>query len=492
MRFLVTAEEMRKMEQYTIETIGVPSEVLMERAALSVRDYLNLYLEKHSGLTKTALIAVGSGNNGGDGLALARILSEEEWKVDILLPVNTEHATAQWKKQKEILDLFDLNYLKDIPEKSYSVIIDGIFGVGLSREVEGKYAEYILRLNQMSGKKVSIDIPSGIDSTTGKVLGVAFRADETITFAFGKRGLYHYPGCLYAGHVRIADIGIPKWLTKVFQPEVYVLDEEPEKLLPKRDPCGNKGTFGKVLLIAGSKNMAGAAILAAKSAYKIGAGMVKILTVPENREVIHISIPEALLGTFDDVKDSIKWADTIAIGPGLGKDDDAVDILKAVIQESDLPLIIDADGLNILAQRHEIYNALHAACKNGRPVVVTPHPGELARLLHESIEAVKEKHLECAKMLAKGLGVIVVAKDARTMICNTHGTVCMNLTGNNGMATAGSGDVLTGMIAGLVAQGMDMEQAACVGVYYHGKCGDSVSGAIGEHACMAGDIINEM
>lgn len=489
MRYLVSAEEMRKLDQYTMEQIGIPAVVLMERAALCIKEKILTFIKRNPYLKKSVFIVAGSGNNGGDGLALARLLSEEGWEVDVLLAGNPEHASKEWVMQEKILKNYSVNFCSELPEKEYSVLVDALFGVGLSRNVEGKHAELLSKMNQMTGRKIAIDIPSGVDATTGKVLGIAFCADETITFAFGKRGLYFYPGCVFAGEVTVVDIGIPYKITNEIHPGMYALDEEPEELLPKRLPFGNKGTFGKVLLVAGSYGMAGAAVLAAKAAYRIGAGMVKVITAAENREIIQTALPEALFGTGGELEESLVWANIIAIGPGMGKSKEAKKLLEIVIDKSALPLVVDADALNILAENDEMAGVLKEQCANKRRVVLTPHPGELARLLHCDIQEVKENHLRCAEALASEYKSVVVAKDARTVICNQRGDLCLNLTGNSGMATAGSGDVLTGMIAGLIAQGMEVDKAACIGTYIHGCRGDYVSEAKGQHACIAGDLL---
>lgn len=276
------------------------------------------------------------------------------------------------------------------------------------------------------------------------------------------------------------------------EPELFYYNEEINELLPKRDSYGNKGTFGKVLVVAGCMNMAGAAVLATKAAYRSGAGMVKLITHPDNRMIVQTAVPEALFGSYDDLAESMKWADVIAIGPGLGKDEEALNCLKQVLAESSIPLIIDADGLNLLATQETLQEMLAGQGAEGRQIILTPHMGELSRLMKMSIGDLKEELLMHAKNLAQKLHAVLVAKDANTFICRENGSACVNLCGNSGMATAGSGDVLTGVIVGLLAQGMDAFEAASVGVYLHARAGDKVASEIGEHACMAGDICNKI
>lgn len=492
MKYLVTADEMKQYDANTMDTIGIPGMVLMERAALGA---FSLIMEKFGSPNPSetsVLIMAGVGNNGGDGLALARLLSEAGFIVDVYCVGSQEKASAQWKKQSRILEHYSVGVSDKIAGKEYTIMVDALFGVGLSRNIEGEYARAVEQFNQAQGYKLALDIPSGIDSDTGKVLGCAVSVDTTVTFGFCKRGLMLWSGKKHAGEVITAPIGITEKSFLGREPKLFYYDEEISELLPKRNSNGNKGTFGKVLLVAGSVNMAGAAVLAAKAAYRSGAGMVKLITHPDNRMIVQSTVPEALFGTYEDLAESMKWADVIAIGPGLGKSGEALNCLKQVLAESSLPLIIDADGLNLLAVQETLQEMLAEQGARGRQIILTPHVGELARVMKMSIENLKEELLFHAKHLTKKLHAVLVAKDANTFICREKGASCVNLCGNSGMATAGSGDVLTGVIAGLLAQGMDAFEAASVGVYLHAKAGDKVAAEIGEHACMAGDICEKI
>ncbi len=489
MRYLVTAEEMRRYDKYTIEEMGVPSMVLMERAALAAYDRIEKYRSEHPGTKMKVLIMAGTGNNGGDGLALARLLSEGGYTVEVWCVGEKGRASEEWSAQRKILDHYPVNFSTKPAEVEYTILIDALFGVGLSREIAGVLGDAVDTFNGLEGWKIALDLPSGIDSDTGIIRGKAVRVNETVTFGFCKRGLVLYPGCDLAGKITTADIGISELSFGGCEPGMYFLDEKTEELLPVRNVCGNKGTFGKVLLIAGSFNMAGAAVLAAKAAYRIGAGMVKVITPKENRVILQQTVPEALLGGPDDLEESLNWADVIAIGPGLGKGPDTENLLEKVLKNSKLPLLIDADGLNLLAENPGLRKLAAYEGSRGRSMVLTPHVGELARLLQKKISEVKENLSDCGSELAMELQAVVAAKDARTFICGAGKPVCVNLSGNSGLATAGSGDVLAGMIAGLMAQGMEAYRAACVGTCIHGRAGDRVSAKIGEHACMAGDLV---
>lgn len=485
MKYIVTASEMRRYDENTIEKIGIPACVLMERAALEAAALLE---EQLGGKRGTVLVMAGTGNNGGDGLALARLLAEKKYPVEVWCVGDREKASVQWKQQMGILGNYPVEFTDTPHRQEYLALVDALFGVGLSRKVEGGFAEAVDLFNRLQGWKLALDVPSGVDSDTGQILGCSVRVDMTVTFGFCKRGIVLYPGCEAAGKVRIADIGISENSFFGREPELFAYDEGVTVLLPKRDKAGNKGTFGKVLLAAGSLNMAGAAVLAARAAYRSGAGMVKVITCGENRVILQQAVPEALLGTVQDIEESMKWADVIAIGPGLGTSKEALSCLQSVIEGSKLPLVVDADGLNLLAAHPELKAALAKQGKSGREIVLTPHVGELARLTGRALEECKANLPVQAKALSKALHATVAAKDARTFICGEGHRTCINLSGNSGMATAGSGDVLTGMIAAFLAQGMESFEAASAGVYLHGRAGEKVTEERGEYACMAGDL----
>lgn len=491
MRYLVTAEEMRRYDEYTTEEIGIPAAVLMERAALAAFWRIEEYGRSVKG-ERTALVLAGMGNNGGDGLALARLLSEAGYTVELWSVGDEERASGLWRQQKKILGRYPVHFGTKPSENEYTVLVDALFGVGLSRDVAGRYGDAVNAFNCLKGRKYALDLPSGIDSDTGRILGTAVRADETITFGFCKRGLVLDPGAELAGKVTVADIGIPELCFQVGKPGMFALDEETKVLYPGRDPRGNKGTFGKVLLIAGSRGMAGAAVLAARAAYRAGAGMVKVITPEENRCILQGAVPEALTGTEEELTESLAWADVIAVGPGLGRSGQALELLSQTLCHSGLPLLIDGDGLNLLAERKDLRRLLAEQGRQGRKIVLTPHPGELSRLVVRELPEIKADLCGSGCELAMELQAVVAAKDARTFVCGPGRPLCVNLSGNSGLATAGSGDVLAGIIAGLMAQGMGPFEAACAGVCIHGRAGDRVCSRIGEHACMAGDLLTFM
>lgn len=488
MHYLLTAEEMRRLDRYTIEEVGLPAAVLMERAALAVAERVRGYCEEHPGAGRTVLVVCGMGNNGGDGLAVARLLSVDGFTVEVWTVGEESRASEEWCRQKRILEKFPVSFCSKPGKREYTIVIDAVFGVGLSREPAGIHAEALDCINGLGGRKIAVDLPSGVNADTGAVYASCVQADETVTFGCRKRGLVLYPGCEKAGRVIVADIGIVRQWPFPDAPAMYALDEEPKKLLPGRKPSGNKGTFGKVLLIAGSVNMAGAAILSARAAYRSGAGMVKVISPQENRVILQTAVPEALYGTWEELESGLEWADVIAFGSGIGRSKENGELLLQVLRGKRCPLLIDGDGLNLLADDSGLWKLLQQEAASGREIVLTPHVGELARLLGKKIPEIKQQVWEYGGRLAMELQAVVVAKDARSYICKAKAPICVTLSGNSGLATAGSGDVLAGMIAGFMAQGMESLSAACTGSYLHGRLGDRVSAEYGKHACMAGDL----
>jgi NAD(P)H-hydrate epimerase len=479
MKYLVTSEEMMKCDKNTIEKIKLPAIVLMERAALAVFNEI-----KELNVSDVFIMA-GTGNNGGDGLALARLLKDAGIAVTVCIAGDESRASEQWKQEKEILDFYDVTYSKYCDD-DYDVYVDALFGTGLRRQIEGTCKKLIEECNQRPGIKIAVDIPSGVNPDDGSIMGCAFDADITVTFAYAKRGHMLYPGCCHTGRLIVADVGI-RWRENT-APGMFYYDEPLSELLPARMACGNKGTFGKALLIAGSVNMAGAAVLAARACYHSGAGMVKVLSPSDNRVIIQSAVPEALLGTYDNIINSEKWADVIAIGPGLGKSAEALDILKKVITYSRKPLIIDADGLNLIAQNDDLREMLSKQGRDKRQIILTPHVGEMSRLMNKDIDELKKHLWNYGLELAESLNAVVVVKDARTFVCAPDRPVCINIRGNSGMATAGSGDVLTGCIAGLLAQNNNAYKAASVAVYAAAIAGETAADCTSEYTVTALDI----
>lgn len=491
MQYLVTASEMKQYDNNTITKLGIPGLVLMERAALSVREELEKRFITES--VKDVLIVAGTGNNGADGLALARLLMDKGVLTYIMIVGDYKKATESFQTQYRILKNMDAIFIEKPQAEEYTIVVDALFGVGLSRNLEGEYQQTVERLNSLKGFKVSVDLPSGIHSDTGKICNVAFKADLTVTFGFAKLGSVLFPGCEYAGELVVKDIGINERAFFGDEPKYYRLTEKKEVELPKRKSDGNKGSFGKALLAAGSMNMAGAAVLSAKAAYRIGAGMVKVVSPKENRVILQASLPEALY-TDTLTEEDLKWATVLGIGPGLSTSTIARQMLETFLCSSDLPIVIDADAINLLAQEKQLREQVAEQGGKGRIVILTPHVVELKRLwsavFSEEVpmEQWKEKLPEYAYRLACKLHCVVVAKDARTFICKENHPVCVNVRGNSGLAKAGSGDVLAGMILGLLSQKESDFESAAKGVVLHALLAEKNCEIYGEHGCMAGDL----
>lgn len=487
MKYLVNSREMKNYDTNTIETYQIPSLVLMERAALEI---VAVIKEEKIDASQTLLVC-GCGNNGGDGLALARLLYLEGKQVRVVLLGDEKKATKETAKQLAILKAYGIPIEKEIPqEENETLVVDALFGIGLSRMIEGRYAEALEQMNQKRAVKLAIDIPSGVNASDGSEMGTFFQADYTVTFAYGKIGMYLWPGKEACGKVCVRQMGIndKSWLDK--KPSVAAYTTEELKQLPKRQNHSNKGTYGKVLLIAGSVNMAGASILAARAAYTAGCGLVKVYTAEENRMILQSAVPEAILTTYSgkrielqELIDAMQWADVIACGPGIGTGDLAKSIVKNVLKNASVPVILDADALNIIARDTNLLLRPHT------DMIVTPHLGEMSRLCGDLVSFIQTRLIDTAEEFARQYNVVCVLKDAQSVVSVPYGQTYLNLSGTHGMATAGSGDVLTGILASLVAQGMQVEEAAPLGVFLHGMAGEEICEETGTYGMLAEDIV---
>jgi ADP-dependent NAD(P)H-hydrate dehydratase / NAD(P)H-hydrate epimerase len=536
MKYLVKRKEMQEIDRKTIEEMGIPAIVLMERAALKVAEIIeeSIKVSSCNKDNKSKILALcGTGNNGADGIAAARILTSKGHKTAIYVVGDRNQASALFLQQLEIAANFGVEIVSNIDTPEYTIdentiLIDAIFGIGLNKGIQGEYKTIIDKLNKLNkGKVFAVDIPSGISADTGFPLGTALKADYTITFGYQKLGLVLYPGCEYAGIVIVADIGFaaPELLKLPFNH--YTYNNRDLNLLPERKAYSNKGSYGKILVIAGSVNMSGAAYFSAKAAYRTGAGLVKILTNEKNRTILQTALPEILLNTYTDgelnledmntVKEEVKWADTVVIGPGIGRSPQAMRLLELVLEEVKVPVIIDGDAIWLLGQQiteyvkeqnfspgsseltagdniNEQYVAERIAyLKRILPAgtILTPHLKELSYLLNISVKWIQKNLLKAADICALDNDIVYIIKDARTIVAAKESRY-INMSGNNGMATGGSGDILTGIIAGLLGQGLAEEKAAALGVYVHGLAGDLAAEDLGQHSLMADDIINHI
>ena len=456
MKLLVNAAQMKAADQYTIQELGIASLELMERAANACVQTMQ---SKNLDLSSVCVVC-GSGNNGGDGFAIARILKNMGCSVDTYLVGNPEHCTPETREQIRRLKECGGKITEDIPQdNSYSIVIDAVFGVGLSRKIEGTYRQVIERMNQMQGTKFAVDIPSGLSAS-------------------------------YAGRVTVAEIGISHEPLLQDADVIHSFErEEYRRMLPERPEDSNKGSYGRLLVIAGSKGMAGAAYLNAHAAYMTGAGLVRIYTPKDNREILQTLLPEAIITAYDEfnkeeVLKLLKWADGVCIGSGIGRSTTSEKLLRTVIEYVDVPCLIDADGLNLLSDNKDLLDRLA-----DRKFIFTPHMKEMSRLTGIPVEDLREDRIQILKKFADGYQVTCVLKDSRTLIADKANEICLNLTGNSAMAKAGSGDVLAGVIAGFMVQEKDTKKAARLGTYVHGLAGDLAKFEKGVYSVMARDLI---
>ena len=485
MKYLVSGKEMKNWEMQAMENYKIPSLLLMERAAQKVVDELLC----GSYQLKNILIACGMGNNGGDGLAVARMLLQKGYDVQVCMVGALDKLTPEAKVQLEMYQALDGKFVTAPDYDEYTVIVDAIYGIGCNRDISGIGAEVIEGINHSKALVIAVDVPSGVSSDSGKICGVAVNAHTTVTFFTEKLGMMLYPGREYCGKIVVADLGIP--FKNCDECKIITYTEEDKKKLPERKGNSHKGTFGKVLVIAGSAKISGAAYLASAAAYGMGAGLVKIYTPEENKLAMQMLLPEALLECYDSKRPMVKqlrecmeWANVIVIGPGLGTERVAEKIFRYVVKKSKVPVVIDADGINLLARNKKFLIEPHA------PWVLTPHIQEMARLTGKSKEVILRNPMGEAVNFTEDYPVTLVLKDARTIVAKEKELRYINTSGNSGMATGGSGDVLAGMIGGLLAQGMEAYEAAKLGVYLHGSAGDAAAEKKSTYSMTATDILD--
>ncbi len=514
MKYAVDSSEMKIYDRNTSEYFGVPSEVLMERASLKVVDNILVWVnERNADRRYKALILCGVGNNGGDGACIARLLRQKGIKVCVCVIGDYTKCSSLLLKQLDILKKYGVlvdtfSHIRDTKSPAeFDIIVDAIFGIGLTRAIAGDYAEAVNYCNDAKKERqsdlfvVSVDMPSGVNTDNGEICGVAVNADLTVTFNFAKLGHLLYPGCENAGQLVIEDVGITDDSFLGKEPRAFYYDEDDLKsLIPSRKKDGNKGTNGKILIVAGSKDISGACILAAKAAIKAGAGMIRVFTATENSKVVRSLLPEAMIDTYTEDEDFapklsllMDWSTAAVIGPGIGTGRTACRIVRQFLDEYSKDLVADADALNIIASDENLKKMASNYARNGKKLILTPHLGEFARLSGYSISECKSNILEYPRNLAKELHCTIVCKDARTVVADSNEKkIYINMSGNDGMATAGSGDVLAGTIGALTAFDISSFELGCLGSYLHGKAGDKASWRLGKSAMTASDIIESL
>lgn len=484
---VLTAEQVRSVDKFTIEHEPIPSIDLMERAAKAFADWII----KHFSPKCSVAIFCGTGNNGGDGLAVARMLSDKKYNVDTYVIKKSNEASMDFKiNEKRLKDIKPLNTISeagDIPDPSqYDIIIDAIFGSGLSRPVEGLYAEVIEAVNNGGKKVIAIDVPSGLFADSHSLPGTIIKASHTVSFQLPKLAFFLAENQEYAGEWHVVDIGLMKEAVEEQKSHHFMITHEMvRQILKPRKKFSHKGTHGRALIMAGSYGKMGAAVLCARAALRTGTGLLTMYIPSCGYDIIQSTVPEAMaipdegdhyLTSYTDLD---KY-DAVGVGPGIGKEQETVYSIMQTIQTSDKPMVIDADGLNILSEHKEMLEILPAN------TILTPHPKEFERLAGKWTNDFEK--LEMQKSFSSRYKVIVVLKGAHTSVSLPSGELYFNSTGNPGMATGGTGDVLTGMITSLLGQGYVQENAAIMGVYLHGLAGDLAAEEIGEIGMVATDI----
>lgn len=503
---VVSVEQMQQLDTRAIEEHKIPGENLMENAGTKVARVAEKIIDRYN-LKEKALLFAGKGNNGGDAFVAARILIEDEIQATTILLCNEDEVKGDAKLNLDRLLAVNGHVIRVTNEEELDfirgdiygtdLIIDGIFGIGIHGAVQGYLAKVIDLINESEKKVISIDIPSGLNGDTGFPEGACIKADETVTMGLPKMGLLRAEGLNYVGKIHIGKIGLPDALLNDVKTDTHFLvGKELKGLLPKRPRVSHKGDYGKILVVAGSVGYTGAAAMAAMSALRGGSGLVT-LAVPSSlndileqklTEVITAPVAETPQRTFSpaavaELRRLEKENDVVLIGPGISRHPETGKMLAEFLPNLTKPAVIDADALNLLSENMGLLKKIKV------PLVLTPHPGEMARLTGKSVKEVNENSWEIARDFAKKHKVVLVLKGAGTVVAEPGGDISINSTGNPGMATAGTGDVLAGLIASFIGQGLSPADAAKLGVYIHGEAGDAAAEEVGEHSLVATDLL---
>ena len=504
---VLNASQMREADRRTIDDIGIPSLVLMANAGRqAVAAMEAMYSDLHE---RQVAVLCGRGNNGGDGFVVARTLAQRGVDVSVFLMGRVVDVRGNARTNLEILGRIGVTVVEIADSQAWelhfsevsdcTLIVDAIFGTGLNAPVSGLIESVITDVNSSGIPVVSIDLPSGLSADSVDLIGPSIEAGLTVTLAAPKLPLVLPPGEIHAGDIVIADIGIPNDVIESLDgPHVALLTRASmRELISPRTPDSHKGDYGRVLIVAGSRGKTGAAHLAAVGAMRSGAGLVTVATPATCQGVVASMGPEYMTEALDEtdggldiegVERILELArDVIAIGPGLGQGRETREFVRQVVDRATTPLVIDADGLNAFGDEPD-----RLAGREGRDVIITPHPGEMARLVGMSIEEVQASRLEIARNFAVAHHVYVVLKGHRTLIATPDGKIFINPTGNPGMATGGTGDVLTGMIAAWLAQLLDAEAACKLAVYLHGMAGDLAEADEGDVGMTSADVASHL
>jgi len=500
---VVTASEMREIDRKAIEDYGISGCVLMENAGRGAADAIEDFIKDNN--LERVLVIAGKGNNGGDGFVVARHLVNRGIDCTVLLAFEKSSARCDAAANLDIalkmeVDVRepgdDLSSFKELICRP-GIIVDALLGTGLNQDVSGSYREIIEMINRSGSPVVSLDIPSGLNATTGRPMRVAVEADMTVTFCLPKLGLVIYPGADYTGELVLVDIGAPYCLTEDSAIRTaLILEEDVRLLLAPRRADTHKGTYGHTLIVAGSAGKSGAALMAAMGAMRTGAGLVTVAAPSSINPVLESSLTEVMTEPlFEEIpgymgKEAapaiialLEGKAAAVIGPGISRRDVTCAVLLEVLGKIDIPVVLDADALWHIAGFMDLLKRFET------PLILTPHPGEMARLLGVSVRDVQADRIGISRRFAAEYGCYLVLKGARTVVAAPDGDLFINTTGNPGMATAGAGDVLSGMIGAFLSQGFSPLHSCIAGVFLHGKAGDTAALLKGERGLIATDII---
>ncbi len=505
---VVTAGQMKEIDRKAVKDFSIPGVILMENAGIQVAQKVREMLKGVN--NPNVCVISGKGNNGGDGFVTARHLRKAGIETVTFLIGRKREIKGDARTNLNIVSRLDLpvvevsnhGILRKMKAKleSCSLIVDAIVGTGAKERMKGLVADAISAVVECDRPVVCVDIPSGLDADNGVPLGVCVRGTETVTFGLPKVGLLLYPGADFAGNVTVADIGLPDNLLMDKKLSLNLLEgKEVTALLPARPSNAHKGTMGHVFILSGSCGYTGAAVLTSMGALRSGCGLVT-LGVPRTlntifevklTEVITKPLPETEATTFgleaeDEIIDIVDQVDVLAIGPGLGRHPETGALIRKLVVTVTKPMVIDADGLNVFERDVSLLS------KRQAPTVITPHPGEMGRLLGVPTSEIQANRIKFARDVAVKHKIVVVLKGAGTIVAGVDGSVFINSTGNPGMATAGMGDVLTGIVSSLISRGLEPFDAAKTGVYLHGLAGDVAVSAKGEESLIATDLLDSL
>lgn len=500
---LLTPRQMKAIDELAINSIGIPGIVLMENAAIqTVMKASSMIGDKKE---PSITVVAGIGNNGGDAFAVTRHLLSMGYAVSVFSMADIDNLTGDALINGQILKNLGMNIPVITGDESLErlkksccesdLVIDGLLGTGLNRNVDGILSDTIDVINNHSSLILSIDIASGVDGLTGKVRGNCINADATVTFHLPKIGMVQQPGASFIGELSVVDIGIPYALADNMETPELMEKCDIKGMLPVRPVESHKGTFGRLLIIAGSQGMTGAAYLSALSAYRTGTGLVR-LAVPESCiDPLTVLLPEAVFTclpeqtkekTHNLIIKLISEVDAVLAGPGLSQTKETMMLLEAIIENCNKPMVLDADALNLMSGNKSLMEKLRCEA------IITPHPAEMARLTDMTTAGIQGDRIGVSKSFADEFGLTVVLKGSGTVIAANDGRAAINPTGNQGMATAGAGDVLAGVITSLLGQGLTPYEAAVAGTYIHGLAGDLATANMGAAGVMASDIANNI